>query len=496
LGINARIAIGTGWVVAVRLADRLVGLISITILARLLVPQDFGLVAYAMALMAILELFLEFNFDAVIIRDQSVDRSSYDTAWTLNVVRGAVLCLLLVAGAGVTADFFNEPRVELIVYALALVPLLRGIENIGVVDFQKYLQFDREFYFNCSVRLIATIVTIGLALTLRSYWALVFGTLGRSLIRVILSFAMSRYRPRPRLSEFSRMFGFSKWLLVQSMLYGITSRISTIVLGRYHSAQVLAFFNMALELINLASLELAAPMRRALFPGIASIAHDREQLLDTFKGALAAMAFVGLPVTIGIAAVAPLAVPILLGDGWSDVVPIVQVLALTGVTVVLYPHSHVVYLVLNKPILTAAVEVIRVVLVTPLMFLAVPEYGALGAAAAFTTANVVVFVIDYILVLTLLNIRFVTVIGVLWRSIVAVSLMLFAVIWTMRALPPPDTPAQSMINLLACMVIGVASYFGIAMGAWLLVGRPRGAEASGIVILRKLTRLIPLPAKT
>ncbi|MBT5458103.1 MAG: oligosaccharide flippase family protein, partial [Rhodospirillaceae bacterium] len=137
--IGKRTAIGAGWTVLMRFAVRSVGIVSTLILARLLVPADFGLVALAMTLLALLEVMSHFNFEVFLVREPDADRSHYDTAWTLTVLRGIVIAVLLVMMAPLAAGFFNEPRLENVVYAIAALTGLVGFTNIGIVEFQKHL---------------------------------------------------------------------------------------------------------------------------------------------------------------------------------------------------------------------------------------------------------------------------------------------------------------------------------------------------------------------
>jgi len=181
--------------IGLRQADRLIGLISITILARLLLPEDFGLVVYATTFMAILEIFFQFGFETVLIRDQDAGRDSYDTAWTLEVIKGILLAGLMAAGAHQISLFFDEPALQVVVFYLATIPFMNGLKNIGIVDFQKKMEFDKEFIYRFSVRVVSAIVTVILAFRLRSHWALVYGMILSSALSLVLSYVMSGYRP-------------------------------------------------------------------------------------------------------------------------------------------------------------------------------------------------------------------------------------------------------------------------------------------------------------
>ena len=167
-------ATGAGWMISLRWVSRIIGLVSVTILARLLLPEDYGLIAYAMVFLSILEELSRFSFQTVLIRDQDAPKEMYDTVWTFEVIKGLAISTILVVGAKPVAAFFNEPQVEGILYWIAIIPTLIGFGNIGIVDFQKYLELHKSFYLNVIVQFGGTIVTVILAFVLRNYWALVF----------------------------------------------------------------------------------------------------------------------------------------------------------------------------------------------------------------------------------------------------------------------------------------------------------------------------------
>src|SRR3546814_15553127 len=126
LSIGVRMARGAYWMVAMRSADRVLGLISMLVLARLLVPADFGLLALGMAVVGSLSAFSEFRFDMVLIQNQTADRRHYDTAWTHGILRGMLLSGILLLLAEPAADVLGEARSAPLFSLLALVPILRG----------------------------------------------------------------------------------------------------------------------------------------------------------------------------------------------------------------------------------------------------------------------------------------------------------------------------------------------------------------------------------
>ena len=472
-----KIAVGAGWMVSLRWVDRLINLVSIAILARILLPADFGLVAYAMVFLGILDQFFLFSFETVLIRDKEYSHSRYSTVWTLEIIKGLFIGAILVIGAESVAVFFSEPQVKGILYWIAIVPALKGFANVGIVDFQKDLTFDKEFYFNLLVRLSGSVTAIVLALILRSYWSLVYAAIVRIMFRVVLSYAMCKFRPRLSLSEYSAVLGFSFWLLVQNIFSGINQRLPAIAIGRFFEAQSLAFFNMAHELTSMMTNLFAAPVRRALYPGIAKMQDDTAEMAKTLTSALGVILLVGLPATIGIGMTAPLLVPAILGDQWITVAPLVTILSLYAAIQMFYPNSNVIFYAQNRPRITAYIAGLRLLLMVPAILIIVPEHGAIGAAWSLVAINGLIMVVDYVVLIWLTEVSIVMILASIWRSLIAVAIMAYCVWKIVTSIALPDLLNSTLLHLGLSVIAGAVIYCGMLWLIWTGAGRPEGPEA-------------------
>jgi len=146
-----QIATGAAWMMGFKLFDKSIGLVSTLVLARVLTPADFGLVAMATAVVALLGLMGAFGFDTALIQRQDADRTHYDTAWTFNVLFGVAVALLLLVVAVPAANFYREPRLELMLPALAIGSLVGGFENISTVAFRKVWANSRDSWIGFGI---------------------------------------------------------------------------------------------------------------------------------------------------------------------------------------------------------------------------------------------------------------------------------------------------------------------------------------------------------
>ena len=263
--IRRSMAKGAAWMVFAKLVERSIGLISTLILARLLVPQDFGIVAMAMSFVALLELLTAFGFDVALIQKQTKTRPALDTAWTYGILTGLAMAALMVALASPIASFYREDALTDVIRALAIGSIAQGFQNIGVVAFRMDMRFDKEFQFLIAKKIISFSITIPLALTMRSYWALVIGQVVGRIAGTVLSYTMQPYRPRVSLEATRELFNFSKWVFLLNCIGYMKERSSDWIIGRISGPMALGTFNISYELASLPSTELAAPINRAVF---------------------------------------------------------------------------------------------------------------------------------------------------------------------------------------------------------------------------------------
>ena len=196
--------------------------------------------------------------------------------------------------------------------------------------------------------------------------------------------------------------------------------------------------------------------------------------------------FAGLPATVGIGVIAPLVVPFFLGDSWIELVPVLQILAVNAIVyVILFSNSNVVYLALNRPEITAYQSALRFVILLPVMFILVPDKGAIGAAWALVATNSLIMIVDYTIVLRMVPLGLKNVISVVWRSIIATSFMAVCVLWVQNALTAPDVELIIAFRLAMCIGVGAISYCAVVFCLWWLSGKPNDAEAYVINLLHQ-----------
>lgn len=470
---STSIARGAVLVIAMRWTDRLIGIASTLILARLLVPADFGIVAMASLVVALIDTLLDLGVNAALVQNRNASREDFDVAWTLRLIQSlCVAALIGLVGAPLAADYFNDGRVTAVLWIMALTVLVGGCENIGIVAFQKNMEFGREFRFTFLRRLAGFLATICLAFWLRSYWAMIFGALIGRLTGIWLSYAMHDFRPRLSLRRIGALWSFSQWMLVRNLgTYG-AQQVDKLIVGRRAGASGLGVYSLADDIAAMPTGELLAPIGRVLFPAFVRVADDPQQLRETFALALGVQSLVALPAGVGLALVAHSAVPLLLGPQWMATIPLIQILALINIATALTHSSSYLLLALGRVRIQAMFAWLQFALLASLVILAFPTAEAEAIARirlGVATAGMLAFLAMALHAVP--GLRWRDFWASTWRPALATAAMAAMLTWW------PVAPTLPLALRLAAEVgAGGTAYAATILLLWWLSGCRGGAE--------------------
>lgn len=474
--VGTRVIVGVIWMVILKVTIRSLALISLTLLARLLSPEDFGVVAMAMFVYAVLDSIAWFGFDSALIQNQEAKAAHYNTAFTFNVIFYTAVALLLVVLAQPAAAYYREPRVENILYVMAIGAFVFGFENIGTVDFRKNMQYEKDFQFMLSKKVIAFAVTIPLAFYWRNYWALVVGVLASRIGGTLMSFFLSSFRPRFSLSKAGELFAFSKWLFLNTLFFSLRTRIAEPILGRLSGPAALGHFNMGYEISNMPTTELVAPINRAVYPGYAKIKDDLAAMRSGYLKVIGIIALLALPAATGIGVVAPLLVPVWLGEKWLETIPLMQVLAFSGALAAIMTNAGSVLLAMGQPRKLALLGGFYVVLLVAMIVPMTRTYGPIGAAWAYIITSLIVNPIQYWFVFRLIKLKWSRFLGILFRPVVASATMYASVHFLIQWMATDAVNLSAVAQLIIAVATGAVVYGLMALSLWMLAGKPDGAE--------------------
>lgn len=475
---------GVLWVLAARQGERLLGLLSITILARVLSPADFGLVGMAGSVVALVEVISRFGFDWALVRLQNPTRQHYDTAWTLRVISGLVVCTVLLIAAWPAALIFHRPAVAWLVIAMGANSFIGAFENIWMAEYRRQTRFDPEFNVRMGAKVAGFIVGVGYAIVTHSYWALVVGVTASSLATVALSYVLHPGRPRWDFSQRADLLHFSIWLLIGNVTETLRARFADMWLGRALGASSVGYFSIAQEISALASTELAAPINRVVFANYSQLGNDVDKLRNEYLRVSTAIWLIGFPAAVGIWTCATQIVAVLLGKQWIDAVAVLQILAIAGLLGIVAANTQYVYWALGRTRFVATLSIVgSICFILFTAFFGV-RWGLTGVAWGQVAAASIAVAINMSVLFRRLRLGFFEFARVNYRVVVASTLMGICVSavghwWDTRL------GAVPLVELGVMVATGVVVYAAALFGLWWLTGRSAGTEAEIFALLRR-----------
>ncbi len=474
--------IGMRWVV------RSAGLISTVILARILTPQDFGLVAMSSLVLGLLTTSFEMGTSQLLLRTGETRREAYDTAWTIGLIQGVVLALAVTFASYPAALYYSEPRHVGVMQVVALGSVITGFSNIGIVMYRRDLEFNKDFLIGFYAKVVTVIPTVTLALYLRSYWALVIGPIVGNLIGVAISYLMHPFRPRPCLAQWRRFVVFSMWVAPSGIALYLSKKVDVFIVGFIANTSQLGIYNVASELSRMATAEVVIPMSRALLPNYAKLKDDLQALTAAFLLVVRTTSIIGFSFGFGVASVADDLVYMILGSQWAFAGTLVSWLGISGAFVALISilSGHIL-VVRGRERTMFFINCIKLAVLGCVLILASKAGDILTIAVVGTVTLGLVTVACTLYLPKVLPISA----GRLLRELVSIFLFGWIMFITVKALHMEHLEWRA-VRLLMDVMVGATVFVALLGMEWNLSGRPDGPERRVLGIIEVLLRrLVP-----
>ncbi len=431
--------------------------IRTVILARFLFPDDFGLFGMAVLAMNVTEVFFQHGFASALLQKKENAKQYLDTAWTVTLVRNVFLAsLLFFVGAPLAGQFFQNDSVVIFAQALAIVFVISGLENLGVILLQKEMRFNRKMIYDLSGVLTEVVTVIIAAFFLRSPWALVIAMIANRSAYAIVSYFIYPYRPRFRFDweKAKELFRFGKWIGISGIVLFLVSQGDYLVVGKLLNASSLGFYQLAFALGTLPAVELARSLGNILFPLYAKIQNDRQLLNTSFIKVSRLVFALIIPASFGLAVLAKEAVGFIYGERWLPMVPVLYVILALALLKALDFMISPLFMGIGKPKVTTIVLAVQSVIMFSLIISLTQKYGMVGTAGAVLASS---FVAEFILLLKLrkeIDLKFRALIKIVALPFLGSLAMAAALHFSKRVVFPATLPI-----FVAYIAVGVIIYF-------------------------------------
>ncbi len=390
--LNNKIVNATKWSAVTEITAKLVAPISSMVLARVLTPEAFGVVATLNMVIAFAEIFTDAGFQRYLIQHEFVDDDDRDKSTNVAFWSNLVMSFIL---WGVIA-IFSEPLATLVgnpglghvlVVACVSIPLA-AFSSIQMALFKRSLDFKTLFWRRMAMVLVPLVVTIPLALWMRSYWALVIGTIVTNLVNALLLTFKSNWKPR-RYYSFKRlkeMISFCSWSIVDAVLVWTTSYIDVFIIGRALNAYYLGVYKTSIATVGQFTTLITASILPVVMPAIARLQSDIPEMRKTLLKFQKYTAILLLPMGVGIFMFRDLITSVMLGSQWTEAAPFIGLWGLMEVITVLFSRfCSNVYPAIGKPRISVVVQMLHLVVLVPAVIIA----GKYGFRALYVTRSLV-----------------------------------------------------------------------------------------------------------
>ena len=318
------------------------------IMARILMPSDYGLIGILYVYTAICATVTNGGFSAALIQNPARDESDYSTVFFFNLVVSVALALLLCALSPLIASFYHQPLLEGLTKVMALPMVINAFNLVQRTRLTIQLNFGLLAKIGVTAALVQGATGVAMAYNGFGVWSIAWAQVAGALTSCLLCWILSGWKPSRGFSSaaFKRMFGYGSKLLTSSLIDTVWNNIYPLIIGKFYTPASLGYFTRAHGYATLPSATITDVVSRVTFPILSEMQHDKEPLQKSYNQMLLLTAFFMFPLMIGIATLAEPLIRLMLTDKWIPCVPYLQILC---VTMMLYP-VHALNLTLLKVI--------------------------------------------------------------------------------------------------------------------------------------------------
>ncbi len=467
-------------------SGKMLVLATTAVLARLLTPEEFGIVAFATVAVNWLGVLKDLGLGGAVIQRRDDTEEAAQTAYVLNLGVSALLTVGTALAAPAVAAFFREPMVVPILRVLSFTFLIQALGSIHVVLLRRNLDFRRKLVPDVGQAVIKGIASIAFAVAGFGVWSLVWGQLIGALASSVLAWVVIPWKPRFRLHRrlVRPLMRFGVPLLLTDIQAAIWSNLDYVVVGRMLGDTALGVYTLAYRLPEMLILSVWRVLGGAIFPFFSTIQQFPDLLRKGFLATIRYSQIVVVPLCVGLFITAEPVVKVLFGERWAGAIPVLRLLAIFALVGSVGVNIGDVYKAIGRPDILAKLALLELVLLTPALILGA-RHGLIGVGAA----HAVVAAIDTTIRLTVAR-RFV---HVTFRDIgrqmlpsfeagAALAVVAGGVLWA-------TSGAGHAVSLAATVLAGAATYLTVLyrvdreavrrMAGWVGRHSPPAVEEAG-----------------
>lgn len=388
MNLRQKAAKGIVWSAIQKWGRAIISTATLIALSRLLPPEDFGLVALACVFTALIEVCLDQGFGAAIVQCPDLEDEHLDTAFWVSVVTGLVLMTGFMAGSGVVAGLFDEPKLGSVLRWLSISFLFSALSSTQIAILHRDLEFRTLAVRSLAAKAAGGAVGLGLALGGFGVWSLVVQNLTEGLAGVVVLWTASRWRPGLRVSatHYKALLGFGASVVGNNVLLNLLRRSDDFLIGYFLGPTMLGYYVVGYRLLMVLTRVLTGITNTVAFPAFSRIQHDPERMRRAFCRVTQYTSLLAIPVFTATAVLAPELVPACFGEKWTPSIPVMQILAFMGILQSVLFFNGTVIRASGKPSWELGIMLLNAV-ANVIGFLVVVRWGIVAVAASLVVTS-------------------------------------------------------------------------------------------------------------
>jgi O-antigen/teichoic acid export membrane protein len=417
--IGTRAIKGAKWVTLSTALLRIFQPIVTIILARLLTPQDFGLVALASIAISVIALFQDLGMKPALIQRKEKTEDSASIVFFTSILLGMILYIFLFFFAPYISAFFDNEKVTPILQVMGLSFIILPFGSVQRTLLAKELDFKRLFYLNLAPAIVPGFIAILLAFYGFGVWALVYGSLTGSLLSIIILWFSHSWRPIWRYDgKLAReMLGFGGVVSLHNMVVWANFNIDNLIIGKWLGMAALGIYRIGFNIARWPSANITGSLTHVMYPTFSNLQDNRGELKRIYLKIIKHISLISFPMGIGIAITAPQFVPVLLGEKWIAAIPVIQILSIAGILGSIGRVMPQLCRAIGRPEIYLKFSLVRLVIAIP-VYLLVVQFGIIALCFAQLTLFCTFVPTSLFIGTRVLKIKYSQIIGALWLSVV------------------------------------------------------------------------------
>ncbi|EAZ98665.1 oligosaccharide flippase family protein [Marinobacter sp. ELB17] len=324
MGLASKLIKSSGTLVAIKFLQRSLGLISTLILARLLTPESFGIVAIAALVIYFSEVISNTGIQQYLVQTEFLDDGVVNSAWTLNLIIKFSICLILYGSLPVLALFYENPVVIQAISVLIPVIGIRALMNPELHVKRRNLDYKDIFKLEVFSKIGSFTVVVVIALAYKTFWAIIIGDIVSAALMLLLSYRYCAHRPRLSLKNVGKQWMFSRWMMARGCFGYLRAQVDTLLISQFFSLAQLGRFNIAREFTIMPANEVIRPAVEPLLATFSSVRQNPEELDNQFSLSVLVVSLLIAPVVAFLFFANETFVLVLLGEKWRETAPLIQ----------------------------------------------------------------------------------------------------------------------------------------------------------------------------